>query len=83
MMKRPAEPASEALSTVGLFLNVAAVLAFATGGAGLCDSATFAAVAAVALGAVLFTTSLICFAVGGRKLDAHRTAHVTSLDHSA
>jgi hypothetical protein len=81
MMERPNEPASEALSTVGLLLNVAAVLAFATGLAGLTISMSALSVATVAIAVVTFAASLVCFAVGGSRLDARRTERVTSLNY--
>lgn len=83
MMKRPQEPASEALTNVGLFLNVAAILAFAIGLAGLGTQASLLAAGTVALSALLFLASLVCFAVGGRRLDARRTGHVTNLEFAA
>ena len=62
------------MSNVGLFLNVAAVLAFAIGLAGLGSHASLAAAGTVAFSALLFLASLVCFAVGGRRLDAARPA---------
>jgi len=79
MMERPDEPASEALSTIGLFLNIAAVLAFATGLAGLGTSTSILAPAILAVAVVAFAASLICFAVGGRRIDHRCTQHVTSV----
>lgn len=81
MMQRPNEPASEALSTVGLLLNIAAVFAFATGLAGLSTGTSALAVATVGVAVVTFAASLVCFAVGGSRLDARRTEHVTSLNY--
>jgi hypothetical protein len=65
MTKRPHEPAFEALTNVGLFLNVAAILAFAIGLAGLGSQASLLAAGTVAFSALLFLASLICFAIGG------------------
>lgn len=72
MTERADEPVSDVLSSAGLFLNVGAVLTFAIGLAGLSMSA--AAVATVATAAALFAASLVCFAVAGRRVDAHRSA---------
>ena len=83
MTKRPQEPACETLSNVGLFLNVAAVLAFAIGLAGLGSHASLAAAGTVAFSALLFLASLVCFAVGGRRLDARRDRHVANLEFAA
>lgn len=78
MMERPHEPRVEALSTVGLLLNVAAVLAFALGLAGFSTGTSGLAAATIAVAVVIFAASLVCFMVGGRRLDAQRTEHVTS-----
>ena len=83
MTKRPHEPAFEALTNVGLFLNVAAILAFAIGLAGLGSQASLLAAGTVAFSALLFVASLICFAIGGRRLDASRTRRVTNLKFAA
>ncbi|HEY5843293.1 MAG TPA: hypothetical protein VIU87_17865 [Mycobacterium sp.] len=78
MMERPHEPRVEALSTVGLLLNVAAVPAFALGLAGLSTGTSGLAAATVAVAVVTFAASLVCFTVGGRRLDVRRTEHVRS-----
>ena len=80
MMERPNEPPSEALSTVGLLLNVAAVSAFAPGLAGLSTGTSGLAAATVAVAVVTFAASLVCFTVGGSRLDVRRTEHVRSLN---
>mgnify|MGYP000873924116 CR=1 FL=1 len=83
MTKRPHEPAGEALSNVGLFLNVAAILAFAIGLAGLGSHASLLAAGTVGFSALLFLASLVCFAVGGRRRDARRTRRGADLKCAA
>ncbi len=80
MMERPDEPRVEALSTVGLLLNVAAVFAFAMGLAGLSTGRNALAAATMAVAVLTFAASLVCFAVGGRRLDARSTEHVQNLN---
>lgn len=83
MMERPTERVSDALSSTGLVLNVAAVLGFALGLGSLSVTASMTAMATLVSAGVLFAASLVCFAVGGRRLDADRTAHVTALNSAA
>jgi hypothetical protein len=79
MHERRDEPASEALSTIALLLNVSAMPAFAVGLTGLAAGANGLATATMAIGAAAFAASLVCFAVGGYRLDALSAEQVKSI----
>jgi hypothetical protein len=79
MHERRDEPASEALSTIALLLNVSAVPAFAVGLTGFGAGTGGLATATMAIAAAAFAVSLVCFAVGGYRLDARRAAQVKSI----
>jgi hypothetical protein len=72
MSTRPGETLGEALTTVGLLLNVTAVPAFVAGLAMVSVTASVFAAVIMALAVVGFAISLVCLSVGGRRLDQSR-----------
>ena len=72
MRTRPGETLGEALTTVGLLLNVTAVPAFVAGLAMVSVTASGFAAVIMALAVVSFAISLVCLSVGGRRLDQSR-----------
>ena len=76
MGERPAsvdEPASEAIATVGLFLNVTSVIAIAVCLASWSASDAALAAAAGVTAVVAFVSSIVCFSVQADDR-AHQTA---------
>ncbi len=68
------ESIGEALTTVGLVLNVIAVPAFLIGLVTLTDTVSVSAAAIMAIAVVMFVVSLVCLVVGGRRHDERRQA---------
>jgi hypothetical protein len=76
MSSPPGQSLGEALTTVGLVLNVTAAPAFIIGLTTLSITASVFAAATMAIAVVTFVVSLVCLVVGGRRLDeCQRAAH--------
>jgi len=74
-------PANEALGSTGLLLNIAAVIAFAVGLAGIgVASVTFIA-GSLSVAVLIFLASVVCLFLDGRRAEDHPAVVPAAVTH--